>query len=221
MKKTVTYFYGLMLAGLVMFSSGGKIKAQNYRGGCMNDGGLIAGIPKSDLSEEEKAGLILMREEEKLARDVYITMGEKWGLRIFNNISRAEQVHTDAVKDLLDRYSIADPVENDAVGVFTSPKLTELYDNLVRQGSTSLMDALIVGATIEDLDIKDLDELMAKTDNEDIIVTYKNLNKGSRNHMRAYSRQISNRGGSYSPQFISGPEYNSILSSAHERGYVR
>jgi len=221
MKKTAISFYGLMIAGLLMFTFGANTNAQYNRGGCMNYGGLIAGIPKSDLSEEEKAGLILMREEEKLARDVYITLGEKWGLPMFYNISRAEQVHTNAVKDLLERYDIEDPVENDDKGFFTSPKLKELYNSLVKQGSTSLMDALIVGATIEDLDIKDLDELIAKTDNEDIIVTYKNLNKGSRNHMRAFSRQINNRGDSYSPQFISGSEYAGILNSSHERGYVR
>ncbi|NPA36491.1 MAG: DUF2202 domain-containing protein [Chlorobi bacterium] len=161
-----------------------------------------------------------MREEEKLARDVYVTLAEKWGLRVFSNISRSEQTHTDAIKALLDRYGIEDPVKDDRTGVFTSQKLSELYKNLVEKGNKSLMDALEVGATIEDLDIKDLEELTAKTDNQDIIVTYKNLTKGSRNHMRAFSNQIAFRGGSYNPQFISMNEYNTILNTPHERGYL-
>ena len=187
---------------------------------CISNG-LIAGIPKSDLNKEEKAGLIQMREEEKLARDVYITLGNTWGIPIFSNISRAEQAHTDAVKSLLERYDIEDPVKDDAVGVFTSPELAKLYNDLVKKGNTSLMDAFMTGATIEDLDIKDLKDLINKTDNEDILVTYKNLNKGSRNHMRAFNRQISNRGSSYEPQFISEAEFENILSSPHERGFQK
>jgi len=65
---------------------------------------LIKDIPESQLSESEMQGLILMREEEKLARDVYTTLGEKWDLNIFINIAGSEQTHTDAVKYLLDRY---------------------------------------------------------------------------------------------------------------------
>jgi len=218
MKKFKNTFY-MIAAGLAIFVSTENADAQNYRRGCANKS-LIAGIPKSDISEEEKEGLILMREEEKLARDVYVTLAGQWNIPVFSNISRSEQMHMDAVKALLDRYGLEDPVKDDRTGVFTSPKLAELYKSLVEKGSNSLMDALEVGATIEDLDIKDLDELITKTDNQDIIVTYKNLTKGSRNHMRAFSRQITNRGGSYNPQFISMGEYNTILNTPHERGYI-
>ena len=186
----------------------------------VNGNELIEDISESPLSEEEIAGLVLMREEEKLARDVYITLGEKWGIRIFSNIANSEQTHTDAVKVLLDRYDIDDPVKDDSIGVFTSPKLDELYDNLVEQGFSSPLDALIVGAKVEDLDIYDLNELLAETDNVDIIVTYNNLSKGSRNHLRAFYNQIENNDGSYSPQFISQAEFDDIVSSEQERGQV-
>ena len=182
---------------------------------------LIKNIPESQLSEKEIAGLILMREEEKLARDVYNALGEKWGINIFTNIARSEQTHTDAIKVLLDRYEIEDPVKDDHSGVFTSPELDELYQNLTEQGSSSLLDALTVGAIIEDLDIKDLNELSAETDNADIIATYDNLNKGSRNHLRAFMRLIENNNGSYSPQYISQAEFDGIISSAQEKGRVR
>jgi hypothetical protein len=221
MKNIVKSLYSIAIIAVVFFSFSKSTYAQGNRGGgCMNTD-LISDIPKSDLNDEEKAGLILMREEEKLARDVYVTLGEKWNLPMFSNIPRSEQMHTDAVKALLDRYEIEDPIKNDAAGVFTSPELLELYKTLVAKGSTSLMDALEVGATIEDLDIKDLNELLAKTDNEDITVTYDFLNMGSRNHMRAFSRQINNRGGSYTPQYISSSEYENILSSPHERGFTK
>ena len=182
---------------------------------------LIKDIPESQLNEEEIAGLVLMREEEKLARDVYNVLGEKWETEIFTNIAKSEQTHTDAIKVLLDRYNIEDPVKDDSIGIFTSPELDELYKNLVEQGESSLLDALIVGATVEDLDIKDLNELSAKTNNADIIITYNNLNKGSRNHLRAFMRQINNNEGSYSPQYISQSEFDDIISSAQEKGPVK
>ena len=100
----------------------------------------------------------------------------------------------DAVKALLNRYGIDDPVKNDATGVFTSHELAKLYKELTEKGSKSLMDVLEVGATIENLDIKDLNEFLSKTDNEGILVTHKYLNNGSRNHMRAFTLQPYNRG---------------------------
>ena len=72
-----------------------------------------------------------MREEEKLAHDVYVTLYAQWDLPIFQNISRSEQTHTDAVKTLIDRYGLTDPASS-KVGVFTNPDLQALYNDLVR-----------------------------------------------------------------------------------------
>lgn len=184
----------------------------------IKDNELIEDIPESELDEKEIAGLTLMREEEKLARDVYNTLGEKWGQNIFTNIAKSEQTHTDAVKALLERYNIEDPVADDNRGIFTSSEIKDLYELLVEQGNLSIEDAYMVGATVEDLDIKDLNTLLEETDNEDIIITYNNLKKGSRNHLRAYVKQIENNGDTYTPQYISQEEYDSIISSGQERG---
>jgi hypothetical protein len=170
------------------------------------------------ISDQEKIWLIQMREEEKLARDVYTTLGEKRWNRIFSNISESEQTHTTAVKNLLDIYSIPDPVLDDSVGKFTSSAMQKLYNDLVSQWDKSLLDALIVGATVEDLDIRDLNVLIKQTDKQDIITIYNNLNKWSRNHLRAYIKNITNNGGNYIPQYISLLEYNEIIWSQQERG---
>jgi len=52
---------------------------------------------------------------------------------------------------------------------------------------------LIVGITIEDLDIKDLQEKLKITDNNDVKMVFENLMKGSRNHMRSFYKQILER----------------------------
>lgn len=173
-------------------------------------------FPKATLTPEERAGLIWMREEEKLAHDVYTALGDQWGTRIFTNIASAEQTHTDAVKALLDRYDIADPSVGTGAGTFTDPDIQALYTTLVSQGSTSLVDALTVGAAIEDLDIADLRARATTT--PDIALVYANLEQGSRNHMRAFATQLTRNGASYTPTHISQDDYNAIVSSNTERG---
>jgi hypothetical protein len=178
----------------------------------------LSAIEPSELSEEEANGLIYVREEEKLARDVYLTLYDVWGIRIFSNIARSEQSHTDSIAVLLERYEISDPVTDDTVGVFTNQELQDLYDMLIETGSESTVSALTVGATIEDLDIYDIQNEIAKTDNEDIISIYKNLINGSENHMRAFTNWLSREGASYEAQYISEEELLEILSTSNQRG---
>ena len=120
-------------------------------------------IATGQLSNPEIESILYMREEEKLARDVYLTLYEAWGLPVFQNIARSEATHMEAVKTLIDRYGLADPVAQE-IGVFTDPTLQQLYDQLVADGSNSLADALKVGAAIEEIDILDLEERIAQTD---------------------------------------------------------
>lgn len=176
-------------------------------------------VPAGELTETEIEGLTYMREEEKLARDVYLTLYDQWNLPIFNNIAKAEQMHTDAVKNLLVTYSITDPVTNDEIGVFTNPDLQSLYDQLVEQGSQSVEEALKVGLAIEEIDILDLKEYLAETDDPNIQQVYQNLMMGSGNHLRAfvgnYQRQT---GDTYAPQYLSPEDYQSILNAGNNQG---
>jgi hypothetical protein len=179
-------------------------------------------FPQEEVSPEEMKGLIFMREEEKLARDVYTFLYEKWGQRIFSNISQSEQRHTDAIKFLLDKYAIADPVGNDSVGVFNNDVLQNLYNQLTEQGQVSLVEALKVGALIEEIDILDIQkELDGPVDNQDITFVYQNLIKGSRNHLRAFVRNLSRRNVTYTPQILSAEQFSTIINSDWERGNRR
>ena len=173
-------------------------------------------LPKATLTAQEQAGLIWMREEEKLALDVYAALYSRWNTPVFTNIAGAERTHTDAVKALLDRYGIADPSAGVAAGTFTNPDIQALYTTLVAQGSTSLVAALNVGATIEDLDIADLQARATTT--PDIALVYANLEKGSRNHLRAFVRQLGANGADYTPTHITQAAYDAIVASGIERG---
>jgi hypothetical protein len=173
----------------------------------------------AELNPAEMEGLIHMREEEKLARDVYLALYEVWGVPIFQNIAGSEQAHMDSVLMLLEQYELTDPAAGMGVGEFTNPIFQTLYEDLVNQGSLSQADALIVGATIEDLDVFDLIELLAQTDNEYIIQVYNNLLAGSENHLRAFVSNLERQSGEgYQPVYIDQVTYQAIIDGVAERG---
>lgn len=172
----------------------------------------------SDLSQAEADALLFMREEEKLARDVYAALFQTWGLPVFENIQASEQMHMDSVKTLLDVYGLADPASAQA-GVFTNPDLQALYDQLVAQGSQSLAEALKVGGAIEEIDILDLQERIAAADNADILQVFNNLLVGSENHLRAFAMNYERQAGeAYQPQYLSWEAYQAIASAANGNG---
>ncbi len=181
---------------------------------------VLDDISISQLSAGEEEGLLLMREEEKLARDVYLTLYDKWGLKTFTNIAGAESTHMDDMGILLERYDLDDPIKSDAIGVFTNPELQALYTELVTRGLSSFENALLVGATIEDLDIYDLERLIGETDNDDIKIVYQNLLKGSRNHMRSFDAQLGRSGIDYAAVYISSADLGKILTTDMERGSI-
>ena len=198
--------------------NGGNSRAQ---GASSNSAGGLTNLPQvtpGELSADESAALLYMREEEKLAHDVYQVLSVQWELPIFQNISQSEQTHTEAVKALLDRYGLTDPASSQA-GVFTNPDLQALYNNLTARGSQSLAEALKVGAAIEEIDILDLESRLAQTDNADIQQVFNNLLNGSYNHLRAYVSTLNTQTGeTYQPQYLSTEAYQAIVSVGTETG---
>jgi hypothetical protein len=179
----------------------------------------LSDLPMGDLSDAERDGLLLMREEEKLAGDVYRYLYELHDLRIFSNIAASEDTHTAAVKKLLDRYELQDPAAGNGAGVFTDMDMQMLYDSLSARGTPSLLDGLYVGVLIEELDIFDLDRLLSEVvGNDDIVLVYEALQKGSRNHLRSFYAQLVDRGGSYTPEYLSQEAFDTIVNSEIERG---
>lgn len=171
------------------------------------------------LTPGEIAGLTFMREEEKLARDVYLTLNEAWNLQVFGNIARSEQTHMDAIGTLLTRYGIADPAAGNGVGEFTNPDLQALYDQLVAQGDQSLANALRVGAAIEEIDIRDLIEELAAVEHSDIQRVYERLEQGSENHLRAFVSTLERQTGeTYEPQYLDQTTYDEIINGSSGQG---
>jgi hypothetical protein len=220
-QPTITRFSAIFLASLALVACGGGTDDDlDKRGTPTSVNATLATLPIEALSQAEIDSLLYMREEEKLAGDVYTRMDALWGrsVPVFSNITASEATHTEAVRQLLQRYSLPDPAAGNAVGVFQNPDLQALHNQLVADGSVSLIDALKVGVHIEELDMVDINTHLARVDNQDIRRVYESLLQGSRNHLRAYYQTLLNQGGSYTPQYLSQAEFDAIVNSAMERG---
>ncbi|MEQ9168412.1 MAG: DUF2202 domain-containing protein [Fulvivirga sp.] len=111
-----------------------------------------------------------------------------------------------------------DPAKNDIPGKFVNSDLQKLYNDLIENGNSSQVEAFKVGAAIEEIDILDLQrELDTNVDNEDIIFTFENLLRGSRNHLRSFVQNLSKLGIDYIPQYLTQEAYDEIINADMEQ----
>jgi len=190
------------------------------------NGGQNQRIQTPTLNAQDSAELTYMREEEKLARDTYLTLSDYWYARsgnlpvvtVMQNIAQSEQTHLDQVEATLEKYGLPDPVlDENQLGGFVNPELAALYNELLARGQKSPLDALLVGGLIEEVDIQDLQEAMLATQLADLDNLYGSLLCGSRNHLRAFASQVAATQGSYVAQVLPQAEVNAIITSPRER----
>jgi hypothetical protein len=195
----------------------GSVLAALTLGAC---GGGSSALDSDHIAEPTAAlaaDLQFLREEEKLARDVYLTLYDRWQLAPHANIASSEQTHMDRAKATLANFGLSDPVQDDTVGAFVNAQLGQLYGDLVARGEQTEVESLQVGAIIEDLDIRDIELMKSRTTEASVLATYESLQCGSRNHLRAFTSQLATRGASYTPQYLTQAEYDAILVGAREQ----
>lgn len=171
-------------------------------------------ISNTPLDQKDKDALLFMLEEEKLARDTYMYLDNLWSINLFSNIKNSEQSHMNAIVDLLEQYKIDYTILPN--GKFENENLQNYYNQFIIDGSLSTTNALKIGATIEDLDIVDLEEYINDTTNTSIISVFESLQCGSKNHLKSFITGIINTGDSYTPQFLTQLEYDTILADSRK-----
>lgn len=180
---------------------------------------LIGGSPaalsaaQAKLNESEAAHLRFIREEEKLARDIYYVLAGMWDLKIFVKIAESEQRHTDAVRLVIEKYNISDPAKATPPGVFVNGEVQKLYNVLNERGKASSLEALKIGALTEEKDISDINVAMAGTNKPDLLDLYRYLKEGSSTHLRGFMAEIRKAGGDYAPQFLSISDFEKALKA--------
>ncbi|WNM27018.1 DUF2202 domain-containing protein [Demequina capsici] len=162
-----------------------------------------------DISDADAQALAAMVEEEKLAHDLYLTLGDQYDLGAFQAIAVAESRHEASVSALLDAYGLSDPTDGQAVGEFADPSLQSLYDALLAQGLTSQEQALTVGGLVEETDISDLRELA--TDEASVNLVFDHLESASENHLQAFVVSLDRLGVTYDAQVLTDAQLAEIV----------
>jgi len=211
----------IVLATALLASS--PLQAANYG----NQGGNYGHAPRQSgqalsvyvaPTADEAADMLFMREEEKLARDVYLTMYETWELTPFSNVAASEQKHMNAMLLLLRKYQLPDPAAGNLIGEFTNPDLQKLYDTLVVAGLESPEGALNVGGLIEEVDMVDIQAAIDRSTKADIDAVYAQLMCGSRNHLRAFAKAYEAlTGTAYKAQLLPQEAVEAIIAAPMER----
>ena len=182
-------------------------------------GSALADLKVGTLSEPELEAILYMREGEKLARDVLLALDEQWDAEALGLVAKREETHTAAIKALIDRYELWDPMSVTSEGQYASEELHDLHYELVAQGSPSLIEALKVGLTIEEISILDLREYRAETDDEDVLLVYENLLRGSRNHLRIFAALLVQQGETVERRYLSRTLFDEIVNTPPEPGF--
>jgi hypothetical protein len=147
-------------------------------------------IDTSALTEEEKNQLSYLYEEDKLARDLYLYLGNKWNNQLLKDIATgSEQKHMDALKALADNHGV--PLPDNGPGVFANSDLQKLYSQLAQQGSVSLVEAFKAAVLAEETDIHDLQQGIATTNHGDLKTVYGDLVHASSIHLTAFQHELS------------------------------
>lgn len=229
MKTNIKTLIACGLATTIVFASCQKdmLNSEQYAGildvstdgtsTVINQNMYSAFVEAPDLTGLELTTLLKMKDEEKLARDVYASLYQKWNSQVFSRISYAENNHLNAIVNILKYYEQADTLVEET-GVFADNEMQNIYNELLSKGSASIEEAYKTGALIEEMDIKDLNNALAETSNANISMVYENLMKGSRNHLRSFYKQLNNVGTIYTPIYLSENEYNQIVTSPIEKG---
>lgn len=165
----------------------GQFHGRANRAGAQVEVHQTTTVATTKLTQDEVKELRYMIQEEKLARDVFLKMYELYGAQVFKNIAESEQRHMDAIKGLMERYGVENPLKTDEPGKFADASFERLYAQLVAEGSKSLSHALAVGAKIEKLDIEDLEKALKKVTNPEVRQVFSNLKAASENHLRAFT----------------------------------
>jgi len=170
------------------------------------------------LTDVEAEHVAYMRQEEKLARDVYLTLNKTWDSLVFSRIAGSEQRHMDAIARIIDVQGMDDPASDDTIGVYENDDFAEMFVQLTEAGAISYVEALKTGAYIEELDILDFQDCLLDVENEHLIRVFENLMRGSRNHLRAFVTALAQEGETYVPELMTAEQYNEIVNGQVERG---
>lgn len=178
---------------------------------------LIVALALGSLASAADPGhLIRLYEEEVLAHDLYVELGKVHpDIRPFQNIPHSEARHREVMAGILKHEGIALP-EAPKGKRFVTPGLDRTYRKWLREGRKSEADACRVGVRLEDHDIADLRQAQADFKHHQQALA--NLEAASNNHLRAFHRNLTSRGGDYEAEALPAADFTAIIEGEMQPG---
>ncbi len=211
-------FYVLIAVMLTAAGVNAQRPQQGRMGGQQNFMAAV-NMPKEDLSLAEKTWMTKIALEEKMAYDFYYMMFNKWNEPAFMRIMNAELRHKTLMVRMLEKYGLSNPIDDSKIGQYTDNGLQRTYNSLLSKGNQSLKDAMIAAAGLEEQDYMDLQQALDTTDNADLRLAFRQMKRGSANHLRAMVFQLKNLYDyDYEPQHLDKSTFDSLMQEHRGRG---
>lgn len=171
------------------------------------------------LSADEIEFQFALREDEKMARDLYTVFAAKYSTAPqIDRIAAAENSHIACVEAVLDYYEISYPAMTAAAGLFEDAKRQAIYNELADKSGT-LLEVYATMAAVEEESVSAYKSVQSEITNENIALVITNMIKASSNHLKAAVCQIIAGGGTYTPLYLSAEEFGTIVNLPYQNGY--
>ncbi len=170
-------------------------------------------VSLAQITPAEAGYLQFLREEEKVAHNVYEVLYAIWNEPSFLEIMSEEAEHMEVLKHLLKQKDIPDPLEGIETdnGIFTRPALKKMFEDLTAQGARSVTEAYKVAAIFEETDIRDLTNRFNATQDPDVREVYDELIHASEHHLRTCVQNLKRLGYAYPPTVLPREDYERII----------
>src|SRR6476620_4362177 len=169
---------------------------------------------KITLSPAETKALINLHDNQKLSLFVYDSLYAIWGINPFGNIRSAESQHVNFLDDVADNYALELETNEpgNSAATFTTPQAETIYQESISKGSLSVVDALKMGARLEEMSLQVLHNAKAVTIKSDLLHTFDILAMGSKNNLQAFNRRLKMYGITYEPGFLEQKDFRNIIN---------
>ena len=172
----------------------------------------------SVITKEEKQDIWFILEEEKMVRDLYYNFYQEYDNEVFEKLYKAENTQFEAVQQLVRNYNLEDPTSNKDVGKFKNLQIQMIYDELLEQGNENIKESMIASIDAQERSLRDVRENIERTDKDDIIFVFKNLETASKNHLRILMERLKEEGKDYESQYLEQADFDDITSDEIETG---
>jgi len=139
-----------------------------------------ANVVSNDFSDQEKAGLILLVEKEKLHRDVYMAMANNCQLPLVGELCSCDENYMNLLSIKIDKYGLTNPLVGKEAGEYHDTNVQAVYDDFIENCGTGQYSMMQFAKLMEENDLDIIyEQLEIIEGNTDVMQLYVGLKDAS------------------------------------------